>query len=64
MLSEPFTKPNYNMEDFLDHSYGTMLDADLTKKVKKIPVINHEKPTPRTSGGKDGNRVLARLWEF
>ena len=49
------------MEDFLDHSYGTMLDADLTRKVKKIPVINFEKPAERIG---DENGVLARLWEF
>jgi len=49
------------MEDFLDHSYGTMLDADLTRKVKKIPVINHERPLAKIE---DQNGVLARLWEF
>jgi U3 small nucleolar RNA-associated protein 19 len=64
ILSEPFTKPNYNMEDFLDHSYGTMLDADLTRKVKKIPIINFEKPVERVGEGNDENGVLARLWEF
>jgi U3 small nucleolar RNA-associated protein 19 len=59
-LSEPFTKPNYNIEDFLDHSYGTMLDADLTRKAK-IPVINHEKPFARFGEGRDGNSILARF---
>jgi U3 small nucleolar RNA-associated protein 19 len=43
VLSEPFSKPLYNIEDFLDHSYGTMLDADLRRWIKKVPVINHEK---------------------
>ena len=52
------------MEDFLDHSYGTMLDADLTRKVKKIPIINFEKPVERVGEGSDENGVLARLWEF
>ena len=64
MFSEPFTKPSYNMEDFLDHSYGTMLDADLARKQKKLPVINHEKPPARIGEGKDEGSVLARLWEF
>jgi U3 small nucleolar RNA-associated protein 19 len=58
ILSEQFTKPNYNMEDFLDHSYGTMLDAELSRREKRLPTINHE--TPRLD--KDG--VLSRLWEF
>jgi hypothetical protein len=49
------------MEDFLDHSYGTMLDADLTRKTKKIPVINHEKPVAHFGEGRDGNSNLARF---
>ena len=52
------------MEDFLDHSYGTMLDADLARKQKKPPVINHEKPSSRMGEGQDVNDVLAKLWEF
>jgi U3 small nucleolar RNA-associated protein 19 len=64
ILSEPFTKPSYNMEDFLDHSYGTMLDADLARKQKKEPVINHETPASKFGEGKDESSILARLWEF
>lgn len=52
------------MEDFLDHSYEIMLDADLKRKVKKIPVINHEKPTTRLGEGRGENDILMRLWEF
>jgi U3 small nucleolar RNA-associated protein 19 len=52
------------MEDFLDHSYGTMLDADLARKQKKVPVINHEKPSARIGERKDENSVLSGLWEF
>jgi len=64
ILSEQFTKPSYNMEDFLDHSYGTMLDVELARRQKRLPVINHEVPPSRVGEGKDENGVLARLWEF
>lgn len=46
------------MEDFLDHSYGTMLDAELSRREKRLPTINHE--TPRL----EKDSVLSRLWEF
>jgi U3 small nucleolar RNA-associated protein 19 len=52
------------MEDFLDHSYGTMLDADLARKQKKLPVVNYEKPPAGIGEGKDEGSILARLWEF
>jgi U3 small nucleolar RNA-associated protein 19 len=64
ILSEPFTKPNYNMEDFLDHNYGSMLDAELSRRQKKPVTINHEKPTLIVGAGKDESNILARLWEF
>ena len=56
ILSEPFSKPAYNLEDFLDHSYGTMLDADLRRRIKKDPAINHEKPQT--------GALLEKLWDM
>jgi len=56
ILSEPFSKPLYNIEDFLDHSYGTMLDADLRRRIKKVPVLNHEKPQM--------GALLERVWDL
>jgi U3 small nucleolar RNA-associated protein 19 len=64
ILSEPFTKPNYNLEDFLDHNYGSMLDAELSRRQKKPVTINLEKPVVRIGEGKDQSNMLARLWEF
>jgi hypothetical protein len=51
------------MEDFLDHNYGSMLDAELSRRQKKPITINHEKPIG-IGEGKNENSVLARLWEF
>jgi len=64
ILSEQFTKPNYTLEDFLDHSYGTMIDAELGRKLKRHPVINHEKPVGQVGEGKDEHSILAKLWDF
>jgi hypothetical protein len=52
------------MEDFLDHSYGTMLNAELGRKAKKLVVINHVKPVSKIGEGKDELGTLPRLWEF
>jgi U3 small nucleolar RNA-associated protein 19 len=52
------------MEDFLDHSYGTMLDAELGRQIKRDPVLDHEKPPARIGTGKDQDGVLATLWAF
>lgn len=34
ILSQPFSKNNYNIEDFLDWSYQRLLDGELKKKVR------------------------------
>jgi hypothetical protein len=52
------------MEDFLDHNYGSMLDAELSRRQKKPETINHEKPALKIGEEKEENNVLARLWEF
>ncbi|KAK9465924.1 CBF/Mak21 family-domain-containing protein [Lipomyces arxii] len=42
IMSEPFTKPTYNIEDFMDHSYGTMLDAEFSKNIRNTPALEFE----------------------
>ncbi|KAK4950575.1 Maturation and nuclear export of 40S ribosomal subunits interacting protein [Elasticomyces elasticus] len=44
IISEQFTKRNYNLEDFLDHSYAGLIDAELGKELKKAPVVEFEIP--------------------
>ncbi|KIM21765.1 hypothetical protein M408DRAFT_300994 [Serendipita vermifera MAFF 305830] len=39
IFSEPFTKPSYIQEDFLDHTYGTMYTADSKRKVTQEPAL-------------------------
>lgn len=45
ILGEQFTKPSYNLEDFLDHSYTTMTDAEMRKKLKNQVSVAFDKPT-------------------
>ncbi|KAI1816489.1 CBF-domain-containing protein [Poronia punctata] len=68
IISEQFTKQSYNMEDFLDHSYKSFLDAELSKPVKKPPVLEFMFPKriflphDPTTGGE--NNILVKLWDF
>ncbi|KAI1634939.1 CBF/Mak21 family-domain-containing protein [Biscogniauxia mediterranea] len=68
IISEQFTKQAYNLEDFLDHSYSSLLDAELSKQVKKPPVVEFMipkrifLPQDPTSGGEDN--LLTKLWDF
>ncbi|KAG6813337.1 hypothetical protein H0H92_011885 [Tricholoma furcatifolium] len=39
IFSEAFTKPSYAMEDFLDHTYGTLFDTEANRKIKKEPPL-------------------------
>lgn len=68
IVSEQFTKQIYNMEDFLDHSYGSLLEAEMVKNVKKAPVVEFGIPK-RVFLSQDGesgveDSLLVNLWEF
>ncbi|TEY66796.1 hypothetical protein BOTCAL_0131g00070 [Botryotinia calthae] len=68
IISEQFTKHSYNLEDFLDHSYGSMLESELAKDVKKVPVVEYEIPKKifmkhdADAGLEDS--LLVKLWNF
>ncbi len=68
IISEQFTKQAYNLEDFLDHSYGSMLDAELSKDIKKAPEVEYEIPKRIfTRYGEDEGKqdsLLVKLWDF
>lgn len=44
IMGEQFTKRDYRLEDFLDHSYASLVDAELGKDMKKAPVVEWEIP--------------------
>ncbi|KAK4181210.1 putative nucleolar complex protein 4 [Triangularia setosa] len=71
IISEQFTKQGYNIEDFLDHSYGSLFEAEMGKEVKKAPVVEFMIPKrvftkvaeeEGREGGKDG--LVVGLWDF
>ncbi|CAL1714795.1 unnamed protein product [Somion occarium] len=46
IFEEAFTKPNYSLEDFLDHTYTTLYETEAKRKIKKEPALALE-PTQR-----------------
>lgn len=42
IFGEPFRKPSYNMEDFLDWSYLTLLESEKTRRYKGLASLEHE----------------------
>ncbi|KAF4981084.1 hypothetical protein FZEAL_3060 [Fusarium zealandicum] len=68
VISEQFTKVSYNIEDFLDHSYATLLEAEMSKEVKKGPVVEFHIPkkvfTPYERADAEPDSLLVKLWDF
>ncbi|PHH67169.1 hypothetical protein CDD81_2938 [Ophiocordyceps australis] len=65
IISEQFTKQAYNMEDFLDHSYASLLDAERAKEVKKAPAIEFYFPKRVFLPDADGeDSLITKLWDF
>ncbi|KAL9600878.1 MAG: hypothetical protein Q9219_002920 [cf. Caloplaca sp. 3 TL-2023] len=67
IISEQFLKQAYNLEDFLDHSYASMLSTELLKKIKKPPVVEYGIPKKIFLGdidSPDKNHLLATVWDF
>lgn len=57
ILGEQFTKRDYQLEDFLDHTYATLVDAELGKEIKAGRKVEVEWEIPKriiTSEGEDG----------
>ncbi|CAH6718408.1 nucleolar complex protein 4 [[Candida] jaroonii] len=42
IFKEPFRKPNYNLEDFLDWSYKSLLDSELNKRYRTMTALEYE----------------------
>ncbi|KAK4194368.1 putative nucleolar complex protein 4 [Triangularia verruculosa] len=71
IISEQFTKQAYNVEDFLDHSYGSLFEAEMGKEIKKPPVVEFMIPKrvftkvteeEQKQGAKDS--LVVELWDF
>ncbi|KAK6385866.1 Maturation and nuclear export of 40S ribosomal subunits interacting protein [Exophiala oligosperma] len=71
IISEQFTKQQYNLEDFLDHGYASMMESEFKKKDKKPPVVEYKIPKRIFSDASDdeaenekGDDPLMDLWTF
>ncbi|KAG0371055.1 CBF/Mak21 family-domain-containing protein [Gamsiella multidivaricata] len=79
IFNEQFTKPSYNLEDFLDHTYATMFQNEITKKRKGEAALAVEAPkglfivsaeSTVTAGGDEDEEQEERVvpgwesWEF
>ncbi|KAG6899085.1 hypothetical protein C0993_001032 [Termitomyces sp. T159_Od127] len=78
IFSEAFTKPSYAMEDFLDHTYGTLFETEVNRKIKKDPALSLEMgqdkeifpitPEAKEAEGEGEVRiegdVVSELWSF
>lgn len=68
IVSEQFTKQFYNMEDFLDHSYASLLEAEIGKNIRKAPVVEYQIPKkiflPHDRGLQAEDNLHVKLWDF
>ncbi|CAO1626183.1 unnamed protein product [Parajaminaea phylloscopi] len=47
MLAQPFTKESYDVEEFLDHSYSTLLATEFKRLLNEQGLAGQEAPTKR-----------------
>ncbi|KAI0478834.1 CBF/Mak21 family-domain-containing protein [Xylariaceae sp. FL0804] len=68
IISSPFTKQQYNIEDFLDHSYSSLLEAEMAKPVRKPPVVEFMIPKrvllPQDPASEAQDSLLVKMWEL
>ncbi|OAX42015.1 CBF-domain-containing protein [Rhizopogon vinicolor AM-OR11-026] len=72
IFGEAFTKPGYSMEDFLDHTYGTLIDTEVKRKIKKEPALAMElrkdlfpeSDAADMDAGMSGRDAVSELWVF
>lgn len=60
IFGEPFRKPSYNMEDFLDWSYLTLLDSEKTRNYKGMAALEYEEWDSLFDNGKE--KVYVEGW--
>jgi U3 small nucleolar RNA-associated protein 19 len=61
IMSEQFTKREYQLEDFLDHSYAGLIEAELGKEMKRKVEVEWEIPkriVTSEQGGLNGLGIL------
>jgi U3 small nucleolar RNA-associated protein 19 len=74
IFTEVFTKPQFNMEDFLDHGYGTLFDTEIQRKIRNPPALSIALesdqlgelfPNDKTEEEvRDAGDIVGQLWSF
>ena len=64
IIAQQFTKREYQLEDFLDYSYATLIDAELGKELKKSPVVEWQIPKKIFSAEGEGLGRMGELLEM
>ncbi|KAJ2670563.1 Maturation and nuclear export of 40S ribosomal subunits interacting protein [Coemansia spiralis] len=59
ILNEPFYKPKFTLEDFLDHTYTTFFESDISRKSKKAAAQATQPPTSFLRPGDALNDFMA-----
>lgn len=42
IFGEAFDKQGYDLEDFLDHSYGTLIETEVKRQIRRAPALSME----------------------
>lgn len=66
IISEQFTKQQYNLEDFLDHGFITLLESELKKDGKREPVVEWRIPKTlfEKEEGDEKRDTLLDIWSI
>jgi U3 small nucleolar RNA-associated protein 19 len=63
IMSQPFRKPQYLLEDFLDHSYGSLMQAEQTRRIRSaLPALEFETYDHVFAGHEDAGSVYMSGW--
>ncbi|CAI5757976.1 unnamed protein product [Candida verbasci] len=67
IFGEPFRKPNYNLEDFLDWNYVTLLESENSRKFKeKATALEFEQfdSLLKTDESKESDNIFLENWKL
>ncbi|CAK9438342.1 uncharacterized protein LODBEIA_P25660 [Lodderomyces beijingensis] len=62
IFGEPFKKPSYNMEDFLDWTYQSLLETERTRRYRGQAALEFEEFDSVFGGGNTIGNVLLEGW--
>jgi len=77
VFQESFDKPKYDLEDFLDHTYSSLIETELSRVVKKPPALSlfalayKDPPLPSTSSTPKNSKsrvvvddIVSQIWNI